>query len=198
MKNLDVQRHGVRLLTGCAAVLAFATSAVAFATTACAQTTDLSCKTVKFIGDTGYENCWKIANPSGPSDYFNNDYDLLCAGNTIVAIAADVCETSPGGSNGTIGAYYDSPIDATGHTPDLTNAAGTSAGAGLPGTFCSGLTGYDIPDATLSTTEGAHAVYGCAPGDFGSVVQPDVRHQDPADHEQEQHDLLWSRRENGA
>ena len=137
----------------------------ALATTANAQTTTLADKNVKVIGDGVSESCWKISNPSGPSDYFNNDYDTACAGGQILAIAAMYCETKSGGASNLIGFFYDNlGVDGTGTTPDLSNAATSLANpTGLPGTFCTDLVGYDVPDVTIASS--GHTVAGLAAGD---------------------------------
>jgi hypothetical protein len=155
----------------------FGTLAVlALASAASAQTVNSGAINCKGYDDGTYENCWKVQNPSGPSDYFNVDFNADCAGALVVAICVEVCETSAGGSHGSMGIYNDNlGLDPTGGTPDLSSPVCPPAvgPTGLPGTFCTDMVAYDIPDCTLGGSN-VHAVYCFAPGDSSVWVCGDV------------------------
>lgn len=149
---------------------------------ASAQTVDADCIDCKIVGDGGAESCWKVVNPSGPSDYFNVCFGTECAGQLVVAICAEECETNAGGSIGQLLVTGSNlTLDPTGCTPDLNNViTGVANPTGLPGDFCSTLVAYDVPDVKLGSTSinvvqcdnpGDSAVWLCADSSSGTPSQ---------------------------
>ena len=91
--------------------------------------------------DGGSERIWKIANPSGPSEWFNVDFDnMLSSGSLIgLAVAFDESSQAKPASWDRIGLYGDNlTVDPAGNTPDV--SAPLLAGYEISQT---GITVYD-------------------------------------------------------
>ncbi len=50
----------------------------------------------KVLGDGSPDSWWKVNNPSGPSDWFNVDFDSLAASCTVLGISLDLWDVEGG------------------------------------------------------------------------------------------------------
>jgi len=148
--------------------LLFAFASVVSFSTASAQTVDSRCIGCRIEWDGSAELCWKVNNPSTASDAFSVDLDNRCAGLEVVAICAGFCDTNPaaGAVPGFLSICPDNlVVDPTGRTPDKLNpCVGVVKPTGNPGTFCTDVVAYDVPDKCLGSTN-LHVVQGFCPGD---------------------------------
>jgi len=139
-----------------------------------------------FFDDGHPETSWKVSYPTGAGDAFNVDFDDMAGTMDVLGVALNTFQST---STGPLGIRYiaicpdNLGLDSTGHTPDLGAAysmlgtlSGTVQITGNPnGTagYCPGLVGYDLPDATIPSTGGMHAVTTCVTGDTGTWLCSD-------------------------
>jgi hypothetical protein len=137
--------------------------------------------------DGSAETAWKVRNPTGHADAFNVDFDDLPGNMTVTGIALD---TFASGSSGTTGIRYVSlcpdnlAVSSLGQTPDLVrpysqlgSRGGTVTITGSPNAsagYCPGLLVYDLPDVTLPTGAGVHAVTSFLSGDSSTWLCSDL------------------------
>jgi hypothetical protein len=151
-----------KLLTSIAS-LALATTAFGQASYPCPDALDM----VGF-DDGGSETIWKIGNPSGPSDWFNVDFDNLLASRTIIGVAPAFDEStlnlSPSWAK--TGIYPDNlSIDSTGTTPDIANPiAEVVSGNVIFGNDCN-FNPFTIPLLHLTTATNTHVAFQHTGGD---------------------------------
>jgi hypothetical protein len=133
------------------------------------------------------ETSWKVRSPTGHKDAFNVDFDDLAGNMTVTGISLNTFQSS---SSGTFGIRYVSlcpdnlAVSSLGHTPDLVNPltqlgsrGGTVTITGNPGAgagYCPGSLVYDVPDVTVPTTGGAHAVTSFLSGDSSTWLCSDL------------------------
>ncbi len=133
-----------------------------------AQTVDSRCIGCKIEWDGSPESCWKVNNPSSASDAFNVDIDNKCAGLQVVAICAEFCDTNPaaGARPGFLSICPDDlVVDPTGTTPDKLNpCVAVVKPTGNPGTFCTDVVAYNVPDKCLGSSN-LHVLQGFCPND---------------------------------
>ncbi len=133
-----------------------------------AQTVDSRCIQCKIEWDGSADSCWKVSNPSTSSDAFNVDLDNRCTGLQVVAICAEFCDTNPaaGAAPGFLSINPDNlGVDPSGATPDKLNpCSAVVKPTGQPGTFCTDIVAYNVPDKCLGSTD-LHVVQGWCPGD---------------------------------
>lgn len=133
------------------------------------------------------ETSWKVRNPTGHKDAFNVDFDDLAGNMTVTGIALNTWQSSSGTG---VGIRYVSlcpdnlAVSSGGKTPDVLNpltqlghrgAAGTDI-TGEPGVgagYCPGFVTYDVPDVSVGTTGGAHAVMSMMSGDSATWLCSD-------------------------
>lgn len=166
----------MRKLLVCLAVLAVATSAV-----------QAQMLPVQFCPDgyvmVGYddgssETIWKISNPSGPSEWFNVDFDLDLASMTIVGIAPahDDSNAAKISSWARVGIYGDNlTVDTTGTTPDISGAQTyAEIGPHTENAHACAFTPYAIPNLHLGSTTGVHIAFQHTPGDSSMWICSDT------------------------
>jgi hypothetical protein len=76
--------------------------------------------------DGSSEFLWKIANPSGPSEWFSVDFDNSLASTSLVGLAVALDEYKPSAlpTFSRIGIYGDNlTLSASGHSPDVSGAS---------------------------------------------------------------------------
>jgi len=133
-----------------------------------AQTVDSRCIGCKIEWDGSAESCFKIQNPSTASDAFSVDLDNRCAGLQVVAICAGFCDTNPaaGAVPGFLSICPDNlAVGPAGDTPNkATPLVAVVKPTGNPGTFCTDVVAYNVPDVCLGSTN-LHVVQGFCPGD---------------------------------
>ena len=133
-----------------------------------AQTVNSRCINCKIEWDGSPESCWKVNNPSTASDVFSVDIDAKCAGLQVVAICAEFCDTNPaaGARPGFLSINPDNlVVDPTGTTPDKLNpCVAVVKPTGNPGTFCTDVVAYNVPDKCLGSTN-LHVLQGFCPND---------------------------------
>jgi hypothetical protein len=139
---------------------------------------------------------WKVQNPAGPFDYFNNRFDNLDAAasstctvtNPVTSVTAieasswDFCGTGPTWAS--IGIYTaNTALDSTGNTPDLASpvvTATTLSMAPFASDFSYPATVYDFPDIFTSTNSALasstilHVAMQWAPGDSCTWIGSDT------------------------
>ena len=145
------------------ATLAVASTAFGQASWPCPDALD-------FLGagdDGGSERIWKVSNPSGPSEWFNVDFDGMLASRTLVAVAPafDESNANKGPTWAKVGIYPDNlTVSSLGHTPAIGSPiAEVSSGNVILNNNCA-FNPFIIPSLTLGATN-THIAFQHTPGD---------------------------------
>jgi len=134
------------------------------------------------------ETSWKVRNPTRSADAFSVDFDDMGGTMTVTGIALDtwvISSTSRTGIRYVALCPDNLAVSSLGKTPDLANPlsilgsrSNKIALKGSPGPgagFCPGLLTYDIPDITVPTTGGEHAVMSFLNSDATSFLCMDTQ-----------------------
>jgi hypothetical protein len=160
-----------KLLTSIAC-LAMASTAFGQASYPCPDALDM-------IGfdDGGSEFIWKLTNPSGPSDWFNVDFDNLLASRAIVAVAPAFDESNANLSPtwAKVGIYPDNlTIDSTGTTPAIASpVAEVVSGTVILNNNCA-FNPFTIPLLHLGSSTNVHVALQSTGGDSAMWQCSDV------------------------
>ncbi len=140
-----------------------------------AQTLPIDCLSFQMEWDYHFDTGWKVANPSGPSDFVSVDINATRNGQQILGICGAFFEAQPGGQIGELLIAPDNlALDPSGATPDPSRAVTRVVHPiGLPGIFCEDLIAFDVPDVTLDSS-GHHVVMKMEPGDSSVWVGADT------------------------
>jgi len=106
----------------------------------------------KIFYDNDIDSWWKVNNPSGPSDWFNVDFDSTAASCTVLGIHLDVWDMVGGGETlPALGLYPESTAFA--NTPNITSpiVANSVVVAGTDG--FGDLVQYNLPAIHLGSTD---------------------------------------------
>ena len=118
--------------------------------------------------DGSAERVWKVANPSGPSEWFNVDFDTTLAIRTLVAVAPAFDESNQNKSPtfARVGIYPDNlTVSSLGRTPDLSAPLAEVVGGSVILNNNCNFNPFTIPTLQLGAGTNTHIAFQHTAGD---------------------------------